>query len=206
MLPVMRILDRSLSRFPRPVRAAIDWVLTIAFAAGLVLVFQAEIAKPYRIPTASMEPTLHCARPAAGCLGGFSDRVLANRLAYRFREPRRGDVVVFEAPPAVAAHCGPGGTFVKRIVGLPGETVRIDRGVVSIDEERLDEADYIRSRAQAGAQSGVWRVPLRRYFLIGDNRTSSCDSRVWGTVPRAALIGPLIATYWPPRRIGVGSD
>lgn len=81
------------------------------------------MAKPYRIPTASMEPTLHCAKPAAFCEGGISDRVIANRLAYRFGEPQRGRVVVFKAPEA-AERCGQGDggpSFVKRIIGLPGE-------------------------------------------------------------------------------------
>ena len=93
---MLRVLDRSLSRLPRGARTAIDWAVTIACAAAFVLVFQAEVAKPYRIPTASMEPTLHCARPVSGCRATFSDRVIANRLAYRFRSPRRGEIVVFE--------------------------------------------------------------------------------------------------------------
>jgi signal peptidase I len=198
---VFRVLDRSLSRFPRPVRAAIDWGVTVAFAVGVVLVFQAEVAKPFRIPTASMEPTLHCARPVSGCRATFSDRVIANRLAYRFRDPRRGEIVVFEAPPAAAVTCGPVGTFVKRIVGVPGETVTMTDGVVAIDGRPLDESAYIRTRAQAGHQSGTWHVPMHQYFLMGDNRTDSCDSRDWGPVPRENLIGPLIATYWPPQRI-----
>jgi signal peptidase I len=185
---------------------AIDWGVTIAFAVGVVLVFQAEVAKPFRIPTPSMEPTLHCARPVSGCLATFSDRVIANRLAYRFREPRRGEIVVFETPPAAAVHCPPGGTFVKRIVGLPGETVTMTEGVVAIEGVRLDEAGYIHSRAQAGLQSGTWRVSRRHYFLLGDNRRASCDSRTWGAVPRNNLIGPVIATYWPPQRIEIPPD
>lgn len=184
------MLDRSLSRLPRSVRTTIDWAVTIACAVAFVLVFQAEVAKPYRIPTASMEPTLHCARPVNGCRATFSDRVIANRLAYRLRSPRRGEIVVFKTPLAAEAQCPPGGTFVKRVIGLPGETVAMDHGVVSIDSHRLDESSYIRNRAQAGTQSGVWHVPTGTYFLIGDNRTGSCDSRAWGSVPRSNLIGP----------------
>lgn len=198
---MVRVLDRSLSRLPRRLRTPIDWAVTIAFAVGFVLVFQAEVAKPYRIPTASMEPTLHCARPVDGCTGTFSDRVIVNRLAYRFRSPRRGEIVVFKTPIAAEAQCPPGGTFVKRVIGLPGETVAIDDGVVSIDGRRLDESSYIRNPAQAGTQSGVWRVPSDRYFLVGDNRTGSCDSRAWGAVLKSSLIGPVIARYWPPQRI-----
>jgi signal peptidase I len=200
---VKAILDRSLSRFPRPVRTAIDWALTLLVAVAVVLVFEAEVAKPYEIPTSSMEPTLHCARPGTGCRGTFSDRVLVNRLAYRFRGPRRGDVVVFEAPTNALTRCGAGGAYVKRIVGLPGETVRVADGFVSIDGKPLDDDAYIRSRAQRGVASGSWKVPAGRYFLLGDNRIDSCDSRTWGSVARSSLIGPVVATYWPPERIRI---
>jgi signal peptidase I len=200
---VKAILDRSLSRFPRPVRTAIDWGLTLLVAVAVVLVFEAEVAKPYEIPTSSMEPTLHCARPGTGCGGRFSDRVLVNRLAYRFRGPRRGDVVVFEAPTKALTRCGAGGAYVKRIVGLPGETVRLADGYVSIDGKPLDDNAYIRSRAQRGVASGSWKVPAGRYFLLGDNRNDSCDSRTWGSVARSSLIGPVVATYWPPERISI---
>lgn len=89
MLIGVRVLDRSLSRLPRPLRTSIDWAVTITFAAVGVLVFQAEVAKPYRIPTSSMEPTLHCAKPADGCRSRVSDRVIANRIVYRFQAPRQ---------------------------------------------------------------------------------------------------------------------
>ena len=121
----MRVLDRAQSRIPQPWRTIIDWLVTVSVAVAFVLAFQAEVAKPYRIPTPSMEPTLHCAKPVAHCEGRFSDRVIANRLAYRFRDPKRGEIVVFETP-ATADRCGlvdGDSTFVKRIVGLPGEVV-----------------------------------------------------------------------------------
>jgi signal peptidase I len=200
---VRGILDRSLSRFPRPVRTAIDWALTLVVAVAVVLVFEAEVAKPYEIPTSSMEPTLHCAKPGNGCRGTFSDRVLVNRLAYRFRGPRRGDVVVFEAPTKALVRCGAGGAYVKRIVGLPGETVRLAHGYLSIDGKPLDESAYIRSRAQRGSASGIWKVPSGRFFLLGDNRNDSCDSRTWGSVAQSSLIGPVVATYWPPERVRI---
>ena len=200
---VKAILDRSLSRFPRPLRTAIDWALTLVVAVSVVLIFEAEVAKPYRIPSPSMEPTLHCAGPSDGCLGRFSDRVLVNRLAYRFRDPRRGDIVVFEAPDTAAARCGSAGTYVKRIIGLPGQTVTLEHGFVSVNGRPLDESSYVESPAQRGDQSGRWRVPTGRYFVLGDNRNDSCDSRTWGPVARSRLIGPVVATYWPPERIRI---
>jgi signal peptidase I len=198
---VMRVLDRSLSRLPRPVRTLVDWALTISLAVVAVLVFQAEVAKPYRIPTASMEPTLHCAQPADGCLGRFSDRVIANRLVYHFHAPRRGDIIVFDTPPAAARACPSGGVFIKRIVGLPGEVVSMRAGVVFVDGIRLREP-YLASPYR-GLESATWaRVPAGSYFVLGDNRTKSCDSRRWGAVPRANIIGRAEVRYWPPDRIG----
>jgi signal peptidase I len=117
-----------LNHLPDPWRRIVDWLVTIAVATVFVLAFEAKVAKPYRIPTSSMENTLHCARPGAGCEASTSDRVLVNRLAYDFGNPQRGQIVVFKAPPA-ANRCDRGDagtTFVKRLIGLPGETVRED--------------------------------------------------------------------------------
>jgi signal peptidase I len=199
--PFMRLLDRSLSRLPRPLRTLVDWAITLSLAVVAVLAFQAEVAKPYRIPSASMEPTLHCAHPATGCLGRFSDRVIANRLVYRFQEPERGDIIVFESPPAVETACPSGGTLIKRIVGLPGEVVSMHDGHVLIDGVRLRER-YL-SAAYSGRESGSWgRVPAGSYFVLGDNRAMSCDSRRWGVVPRGNIIGRAELRYWPPTRVG----
>jgi signal peptidase I len=198
----MKVLDRAQSRLPQPWRAIIDWVVTIAVAIAFVLAFEAEVAKPYRIPSPSMEPTLHCARPADFCQGRFSDRVIAYRLAYRFGEPKRGQIVVFKAPPT-ADRCGArdgGSTFIKRLIGLPGEVVSMRDGVVFINGERLTEP-YVDRRLR-GDENGRWpRVPPDHYFVLGDNRMRSCDSSTWGTVPRGSLIGPAMLTYWPPSRL-----
>jgi signal peptidase I len=178
-----------------------DWIATIVLAVGFVLVFEAEIAKPYRIPSSSMEPTLHCAKPGAYCEGSFNDRVLVDRLSYRFGSPSRGQIVVF-TPPAAAAKDGcAGGTFVKRLIGLPGETVSESNGRVSIDGVPLREP-YVQPSLR-DHQSGTWHVPKGRYFFMGDDRVHSCDSRVWGTVPRASLVGPVLLTYWPPGRLSL---
>ena len=197
----MRIFDRSLSRLPRPLRTLIDWSLTITLAIAAILVFQAEIAKPYTIPSPSMETTLHCAKPENGCRARFSDRVIANRLIYRFHAPERGDIIVFKAPAKVAAACNAEGTFVKRIVGLPHERVSMQNGFVFINGDRLDEP-YL-GPAHRGSASGKWpRSPQDGYFVLGDNRAMSCDSRRWGIVPRENIIGRVDFRYWPPDRIG----
>jgi signal peptidase I len=170
----------------------------------LVLAFEAEVAKPFRIPTSSMEPTLHCAKPGAWCLASVSDRVIANRLAYRFENPSRGQIVVFTSPTRASA-CGPrsgNATFVKRLIGLPGEKVTERNGYISIDGHPLREP-YV-APAFRGHETASWpRIARGHYFFLGDDRIHSCDSRMWGTVPRSSLIGPVLLTYWPPNRISV---
>jgi signal peptidase I len=200
------------NRLPDPWRKILDWAVTVAVAIGFVLAFEAEVAKPYRIPSASMEHTLHCARPGHGCDASMSDRVLVNRLAYDFGSPQRGQIVVFTAPPKanLCEEGDAGTTFVKRLIGLPGETVREDgEGFIWIRRPgatiwtRLAEP-YVSPaarRADTTYFGRTWRVPSGEYFMVGDNRPGSCDSRRWGSVPRSDLIGPVIFTYWPPLRI-----
>ena len=198
-------VDRLTEGLPSPWPTIIDWVLTIAGAVLIVLAIKQWVVNPYRIPSPSMEPTLHCARDGAasnGCEARFSDRVLANRFIYHFRSPHRGEIVVFKTPPE-AERCenGAGGeTFVKRIVGLPGDTLHETRGTIFVNGRKLDEP-YVQPQ-ERDDRSGTWRVPQANYFMMGDNRSSSCDSRDWGPVPRGNLIGPVFAVYWPPQRIG----
>ena len=120
--------------------------MTIGAAIAIVLAIKTWVVNPYKIPSASMEPTLHCARPGVGCESRFSDRVLANRFIYRFRDPHRGEIVVFNTPPAAKQECGEGGVFVKRLIGLPGELVHEDeKGFIWINHKKLDEP-YIKPK------------------------------------------------------------
>jgi signal peptidase I len=180
----------------------IDWIVTIVGAIAIVLAIKAWVVNPYRIPSSSMEPTLHCARPGPGCEARFSDRVLANRFIYHFRKPHRGDIVVFKTPPLAKQRCGAGGTFVKRLIALPGETWQEKDGSIFINGKKLLEP-YIKSgRRDLGTSYPARKVPEGTYFMMGDNRSQSCDSREWGPVPRKNLIGEVFAVYWPPNRIG----
>jgi len=188
------------NRLPHPVRILVDWLLTIGIAVAVVLAVKAWVVNPYRIPSASMEPTLHCARPAFDCEGARSDRVLVNRVAYHLHSPRRGDVVVFDTPSA-ARVCGSSGIYVKRLIALPGDTWSERGGVVYIDGRPLDEPYLKRSRRDHETLPPR-RIKSGEYFFMGDNRRRSCDSRRWGTVPRRNIVGPVFATYWPPGRIG----
>ena len=194
-------LGRVAPGLPRGVRVVLDWIITIGGAVLIVLALKAWVVNPYRIPSSSMEPTLHCARPAAGCEARFSDRVLANRFVYHFRNPKRGEIIVFQTPPEAKIRCGAGGTFVKRLIGLPGEKVSERDGVVYIDGQQLEEP-YIQDVRRDHEAPREWLVPKGDYFFMGDNRSESCDSRVWGPVPRKNLIGEVFFVYWPPNRIG----
>jgi signal peptidase I len=189
-----------------------ELVLIVAVAIGLALLIQAFLVKPYRIPSASMEPTLQ-----------IGQRVLVNRLGNRFNDPHVGEIIVFH-PPAGAEQpggeqCGaqpPDGqvcmretraesstTFIKRVVAGPGDRIRIVGGHVIRNGKR--EADsYIRPCAGGGCDfPGETTVPAGHWFVMGDNRGDSDDSRFWGPVPRGWVIGGAFATYWPPSRIGL---
>jgi signal peptidase I len=208
--PSRNPVDRLTHGMSKGWRVTIDWLVTIVGAILIVLAIKQWVVNPYKIPTSSMEPTLHCARPGAFCEAGTSDRVLACRFCYRFWSPQRGDVIVFSTPALAAADCGAGGTFVKRLIGLPGDTVREDRdGFIYVNGKKLTEP-YVSAAARKqdvtqnpSHVNATWKVPQGHYFFMGDNRAHSCDSRLWGSVARSALIGKVIATYWPPQRMSV---
>jgi signal peptidase I len=191
------------------------WLLIgLAVVVAVVVVLGFLVVRPYRIASSAMEPTLHCAKGpvAVACLGSSSDRVLACRVCLHLGSPSRGDIVVFTTPKEAALKCGDGGTFVKRVIGLGGDTVREDghgfiwikspgaERFVKLNEPYISASSRLADSAHFGE---TWHVPQGDYFTIGDNRAQSCDSRTWGSVPRSNLIGTVFFTYWPLSRIGV---
>lgn len=180
-------------------------VLLLLTLAGAVVLVVGVTSKLYRIPSSAMEPTLHCPRPAGGCLGDEADRIAVSRVLYKVRDPRRGDVVAYRLPQRGAQRCGgqEGMTFLHRIVGLPGERVAVRAGIAHVDGKRLSE-DYVPRDQRGGPPRAARALPAKHYFVLGDNRSQSCDSRVWGTLPRDRIIGPRIATYWPLERLSIG--
>lgn len=189
----------------------VELVLIVAVALGLALGIQAFLVKPYRIPSESMVPTLQ-----------IGQRVLVNRIGERFTHPSVGDIVVFHppegattntcgegAPPLGAACNEPTGTradvnFIKRVVAGPGDRIAIDGGHVILNGKRQSEP-FIRECDETGQCEFPTEitVPADHYFMMGDNRGSSDDSRFWGPVPEKWIIGQAFATYWPPKRIGL---
>jgi signal peptidase I len=149
--------------------------------------------RPYTVASASMEPILRCGR-GDGC-SGVADRVIVDRLSYVVRAPHRNDLVAFRS--TVAAHtCGESAraVLIKRIVGLPGEVVSEVRGTFLVDGRPLPEPHG----APVTHETGLWpRVAGDSYFVLGDDRGRSCDSRRWGPLPRNAILGRVALTYWP---------
>jgi signal peptidase I len=162
-------------------RFALDIVETVILSMVLFLGINAVSAR-IRIESISMLPTL---QP-----GNF---VIVNKLAYRLNPAGRGDIIVFRLPQDQSQR------YIKRIIGLPGEEVRIQNGAVLIDGQRIVEP-YLEVPTNRG---GVWQVSEGHYFVMGDNRNNSSDSRVWGLVPFDNVIGKALFVYWPPTEWGV---
>jgi signal peptidase I len=199
---------RALDSIPAPIRSIVELVLTLVVAIALALAAQAYIVKPYRVPSESMVPTL---------LPG--DRVLADRLTLRFRDPERGEIVVFHPPVCKPASTSGGvcstpdltqrtgfsdQTFIKRVIGLPGDTLFSRNGHVWVQPPgkpatQLKEP-YVHGEPTSIA--GKIQVPKGYYFMMGDHRENSDDSRVWGAEPRDEILGIARFRYWPLDRLG----
>jgi signal peptidase I len=144
-----------------------------------------------------MEPTLHCGRPGFGCSAATPDRLIAR--PYGQHRPRRGDIVGVRVPPLAVSKCGNDGIYLKRIIGLPGETWQERSGYVFIDGRKLREP-YIKTTYRDLQTHPSVKVAPGHYLLMGDNRAVSCDSRQWGTVTKSAIEARAIAIYWPLSR------
>ena len=183
-LLAFRIIIKRAAQIPQAVRTAIVETLDAClFAALLSLVIITFIVQAFYIPSGSMEPTLM-----------VDDRILVAKFVYRLGPERRGDVIVFRYP------LNPQRDFVKRVMGLPGERVRLKEGVVYVGDRALSEKGYT-IKPDFGNYGPV-SVPANHYFVLGDNRNNSEDSRFFGYVPKANIIGKAVFIYWPPARIG----
>ena len=164
-----------------------DTIETVVIALVLALIIRAFIVAVFWIPTGSMIPTL-----------GIKDRIVANKFIYRFREPRRLEIAVFKAPRAFE-NSGKD-ELIKRIIGLPGETLQLMDGVVFINGKHLSE-EHPMNRDHDNF--GPVLIPEGHYFMMGDNRSESADSRFWGYLPRKKLVGPAFLRIWPLTKFGV---
>jgi signal peptidase I len=201
------------ARKPLP-RAVAELVLIVAIALGLALAIQAFVVKPYEIPSASMEPTLK-----------IGQRILVDRIGDDFSSPAVGQIWVFHPPTSETCADGSEGvtsterpepqacdvvgsresgqTYVKRVVGMPGDRLSIRAGHVYRNGVREPTGDEV--SCTGGGECWfpkTFTVPKGDYYMMGDNRPESLDSRFWGPVPRSWMIGEAFLTYWPPNRIG----
>ena len=205
------MIDRILAIRRGPI---FELVFVVAVAIGLALAVQAYAVKPYRIPSGSMQPTLD-----------IGQRVLVNRFSTRLgADPEPGDIVVFHPPEnavdgrlpkcgaadgvqldgQVCPEHGPaaaGETFIKRVVAGPGDRLKVVDGIPVVNDVPLEGDWRIVPCADCDFPSEI-TVPDDEYFMMGDNRPGSDDSRFWGPVPRDWIVGEALLSYWPPDRVG----
>ena len=176
-------------------RQLLEFVLTMAVAFALVFGFiKPAVADSYRIPSSSMEPTLH------GCEGCNNDRVMANKFIYRLTEPKRGQIVVFKSVEDGET------LLIKRVVGVAGDTIQLRGGILYVNGEPQQEpyvhANPCHRYLPRTCAFGPVTVPRGHLFLMGDNRAVSHDSRFFGAVPEENVEAEAFFRYWPLGRIG----
>jgi signal peptidase I len=180
---------------PRRSRWLREGIIVVVVAVLVAVLLRTFVVQTFYIPSGSMEPTLQ-----------IGDRILVDKLSYELHSVHRGDIVVFGRPPA--ENCGGPevNDLVKRVVGLPGDVLSLSGGYVYVDGERLDES-WLPSSEQGVTTAGPignsyalahsYRVPTNDYFVMGDNRTDSCDSRYWGPIPKSLIVGKVSLRVWP---------
>jgi signal peptidase I, bacterial type len=173
----------------------LDIIETVVVALSIFLIVYLFVMQPHQVNGMSMYPTFD-----------HGEYLLTDKVSYKLGQPERGDVVVFEAPAASQCPEGTNCDFIKRIVALPGDTVEVRDSALYVNDQPLREeylpADYVTEPGQFNMQGKV-TIPSGNYFVVGDNRSHSSDSRAWGPVPLDRIVGKVFFRYWPPDKIGV---
>ncbi|TAF54234.1 MAG: signal peptidase I [Oscillatoriales cyanobacterium] len=164
----------------------VETLKTFALSAVLALGIRTFVAEARYIPSGSMLPTLQ-----------INDRLIIDKVSYHFTDVQRGDIVVFNPTEVLRQKFKD--AFIKRVIGLPGDTVEVRRGTVFVNGEALSE-NYI--AAEPDYVYGPEVVPEGQYLVLGDNRNNSYDSHYWGFVPRDLIVGKAVVRFWPPQRLG----
>jgi signal peptidase I len=188
--------DDGRRKSPRRGRWLIEAAVIVVVALVLAVVLRTFVVQTFYIPSGSMEPTLQ-----------IGDRILVDKLSYHLHSVHRGDIIVFVRPET--ENCGgePVNDLVKRVIGLPNETISLSKGRVLINGKVLSEP-WLPSYEQASTSPGPegdapynlarpYHIPANNYFLMGDNRDYSCDSRYWGPINRSLIVGKVIVRIWP---------
>lgn len=177
------------------ISSVLDFVETVVVSLAIFFVIYIFIAQPHQVNGHSMDPTMQT-----------GEYLLTEKITYHLREPERGEIIVFKAP--ASACIGSGCDFIKRIIALPGETVKIVDGKFYVNGQALDESAYLATTTvtQPGAYTADEReitLGADQYFVSGDNRANSADSRYWGPISKNAIIGRAFVAYWPFTAMGL---
>lgn len=169
----------------------LDFIETIVIALAIFVVVYRFLFQPHQVKGNSMYDNFH-----------DGEYLLTDKVAFRFREPKRGEVIVFKAPQNEEYD------YIKRIIGLPGDKIKVAQGQIYLNGESLNEAGYLDPRIKTNpghfAKEGqTLTVSSQEYFVVGDNRNNSSDSREWGLVPKNNIVGRAWFRYWPINQIGL---
>jgi signal peptidase I len=184
----------------RNTRWIVELLGVVVAAVVVAVLLRTFVVATYSIPSGSMEPTLQ-----------VGDRILVDKLSYHLHGVDRGNIIVFSTPPHEDCAGPPVSDLVKRVVGLPGETISLSGGRVLIDGRILPEPYLpagVRTDTYPGPSSAAYslhhayRIPAGDVYVMGDNRSRSCDSRYWGPVAESTIVGKVDMRIWPPSRLG----
>ncbi|CAB4730958.1 unannotated protein [freshwater metagenome] len=192
MQPKSEVNQKSVARRQRAasLRNLIEWVAVIVGAVLVAVLIKTFLVQAFRIPSESMVPTLE-----------IGDRVLVNKLSYRAHDINRGDVVVFTRPPGLPAGPGEPEDLIKRVIGVPGDTLQAKEGSMYVNGKLLDEPYLPEGTSTVNLDKPV-TIQDGQAWVMGDNRNNSQDSRVFGPIEAETVIGRAFTIMWPPGRIG----
>ncbi len=165
----------------------LDFIEVLVTSFAIFVVVYLIFFQPHKVRGVSMMPNFQ-----------DNEHLLTDKITYRFRKPKRGEIVIFRSPTNEDYD------YIKRIIGLPGEKISLENNEIYIDNKKLNEP-YLDKKTEGGQflQNGeTIAIPENQYFMIGDNRDKSSDSRSWGFVPKENIIGKAWFRYWPPQRVG----
>lgn len=160
------------------IRELLETVISAGIIAFIIITFIGQVTV---VRGASMEPTLH-----------NNERLIANKISYRFETPERGEIIIFRPPLEIKRN------YIKRIIGVPGDKIEIANGEIYLNDKKLEES-YVKNRSHENMSPTI--VPDDSFFVLGDNRPNSSDSRYWGFVPRKNVVGKAWVVFWPLNRI-----
>jgi signal peptidase I len=162
------------------IRELLETVISAGIIAFIIITFIGQVTV---VRGASMEPTLH-----------DNERLIANKISYRFETPERSEIIIFRPPLGIKRN------YIKRIIGIPGDKIEIAKGEIYLNDKKLEEP-YVKNRSYENMPPTI--VPDNSFFVLGDNRPNSSDSRYWGFVPRKNVVGRAWVVFWPLNRIRI---